>query len=498
MSSSSVALEASLDEEPVEDDPFFDPCNVPTTYLKSAYVAFGTMVNKVCSKQIAVHNGALVFNMEVRVPKNPNTTERYSSYTDYTSKTLHIRLFFYQIVGVHTTCLDDNAGGFALAVTMVPERTQAFQDCFKKFGLPAAVCNDDRYHTFIFEVGYNYYESFKHMNLFLAMCNYWFKEYFPERTSPVTGFLSEVRFNLFLLPAELCLTPVQNVMGYDCYQFAHLAFAFHLHDDAAEVRRTNEDSIVIPLSTHTTRFKLSDVNELLTNLKMTSDMVDFYIWYANYVVNKTNRSEVAILPTEFYQMFTKNFDSNDTPVERSYQVGVNWKTIKARYLLEDDLFEKKYILMPICSADHWYLVIISDPSAAILPTDSYCGSKVKFIDGCHIEPKPTEFENIVTFMEFHFIMGEQQGKYIGKSFHRERYSNILLGYDTSNVGTMESAILTALYAERTLMTPTLNEVESHDYISREDLFKFSHDVYHAITYTLTTMNDFDSQPAAER
>uniref|UniRef100_A0A7E4VA37 ULP_PROTEASE domain-containing protein n=1 Tax=Panagrellus redivivus TaxID=6233 RepID=A0A7E4VA37_PANRE len=469
----------------MKEDPFFYACSKATANLRTNYVAYGAMVNKVLSKQLVVHKGALIFNMEVRVPTDPDTTEKFGSYSDCTCENLHFRIFFNHINGICITHLDDNTGGLALSVSVIASTAEKSQTAFRTLGLPPAVYNDKRYHTFVFELPYNYFESYKQVNLFLLMCNYWAKEYNPDRISPIANFQRAYDFNRLLEPTSLRLAPIKNTQEYDCYQFA----SFTKNTD--ESKPISESGITIELPTHTVRVKNYDVDDLMITCDITADMVDFYVRYGACSLLRKNQKQVGILPANFYTLFTDNFDPSDTPVERSYQITRNWTNIKSRYQIEDDVFSKTYILMPVYVGDHWYLVVITYPFACLLPNG--VTPKVMFIDGFSDgSTKDTEFQNIITFLEFHFNQVQQSGKYVGKEFNRERYVKVLHDVAISEITKPQSAILTTLYADEILRTfaPTPIDLSLVETFTLEDVTKFTHYVRDAIQDTTAVKAEF--------
>ncbi|KAH9263840.1 hypothetical protein BASA83_012717 [Batrachochytrium salamandrivorans] len=148
-------------------------------------------------------------------------------------------------------------------------------------------------------------------------------------------------------------------------------------DETKAVRRSNRSSkvyvseegvelFVYPFDEHfTVSIKDTDHERLNEGVFLNDSIIEFYLKYLQQDSNSgLDPKNVHIFSTFFYQTLTRNTSkccpTKDSYLESGYNRVKSWTT-------KVNIFEKKFLVIPINEDLHWYLAIVYNPGALLYP-----------------------------------------------------------------------------------------------------------------------------------
>ena len=112
---------------------------------------------------------------------------------------------------------------------------------------------------------------------------------------------------------------------------------------------------------------VADYRSLEHDTFLNDIIIDFYLtWLFHEVLRPEDRATVHLFSTMFYKRLTstlKDREVQEAGLSSARQHAKGWtKNV--------NLFEKNFVVFPICEHSHWYLVIAIRPRLITLPVDS--------------------------------------------------------------------------------------------------------------------------------
>ena len=117
---------------------------------------------------------------------------------------------------------------------------------------------------------------------------------------------------------------------------------------------------------------VADYRSLEHDTFLNDIIIDFYLtWLFHEVLRPEDRATVHLFSTMFYKRLTSTHKAKDSEVQEAGLSSAQKKHARVKGWTKNvNLFEKNFVVFPICEHSHWYLVIAIRPRLITLPVDS--------------------------------------------------------------------------------------------------------------------------------
>uniref|UniRef100_A0AC34F869 Ubiquitin-like protease family profile domain-containing protein n=1 Tax=Panagrolaimus sp. ES5 TaxID=591445 RepID=A0AC34F869_9BILA len=112
-------------------------------------------------------------------------------------------------------------------------------------------------------------------------------------------------------------------------------------------------------------FNSNDLALLNPNAWLNDKIVDWYCYHLLKLVPEEKRKRIRLCETHFYTSITKGIENETNPTRLKAGIYQNYDPKKFKH----SFFESDFIAVPIHRLNHWFLVVIIDPKAAICQVD---------------------------------------------------------------------------------------------------------------------------------
>jgi Ulp1 family protease len=97
----------------------------------------------------------------------------------------------------------------------------------------------------------------------------------------------------------------------------------------------------------TIKVEVKDYKSLQENTWLNDTIIDFYLkWFQNEKMSESDRQRTHIFSTLFYSMLASQMTKSD---------------IRSNWTKNVNLFEKDFIVVPVCEKKHWFVAVICSP-----------------------------------------------------------------------------------------------------------------------------------------
>ena len=141
------------------------------------------------------------------------------------------------------------------------------------------------------------------------------------------------------------------------------SFLLTISPQLCEYPNTGKDSVKVCVA---------DYRSLEHDTFLNDIIIDFYLtWLFHEVLRPEDRATVHLFSSMFYKCLTSTHKAKDSEVQEVGLSSAQKKHARVKGWTKNvNLFEKNFVVFPICEHDHWYLVIAIRPRLITLPVDS--------------------------------------------------------------------------------------------------------------------------------
>ena len=138
------------------------------------------------------------------------------------------------------------------------------------------------------------------------------------------------------------------------------SFLLTISPQLCEYPNTGKDSVTVCVV---------DYRSLEHDTWLKDIIIDFYLkWLFHEVLRPEDRATVHLFSSMFYKRLTSTFKAKDSSAQLS---SAQKKHARVKEWTKSvNLFEKNFVVFPICEHNHWFLVIAIRPRLITLPVDS--------------------------------------------------------------------------------------------------------------------------------
>uniref|UniRef100_A0A914YYS7 Proteasome subunit beta type-3 n=1 Tax=Panagrolaimus superbus TaxID=310955 RepID=A0A914YYS7_9BILA len=108
-------------------------------------------------------------------------------------------------------------------------------------------------------------------------------------------------------------------------------------------------------------FNSNDLALLNPNAWLNDKIVDWYCYHLLKLVPEEKQKRIRLCETHFYTSITKGIENETNPTRLKAGIYQNYDPKKFKH----SFFESDFIVVPIHRLNHWFLVVIIDPKAAV-------------------------------------------------------------------------------------------------------------------------------------
>ncbi|KAL5038074.1 hypothetical protein RTP6_005425 [Batrachochytrium dendrobatidis] len=139
------------------------------------------------------------------------------------------------------------------------------------------------------------------------------------------------------------------------------------HTSKTVERDEGTELFVYPFEEHfTVSIKDTDHDRLKEGVFLNDSVIEFYLKYLQQQPNSgLDPKHVHIYSTFFYQTLTHSVASSSR-LSRDTALDIGYDRVKS-WTSKTNIFEKKFLVIPINEAYHWYLAIVYNPGALLCP-----------------------------------------------------------------------------------------------------------------------------------